>query len=47
MISLMIKLAIVVAIFWGLTILGSYVGVIKSKNKATKKAYKKKHRNKN
>ena len=44
MISLMIKLAIIVAIFWGLTILNSYVGLIKSKNKATKKAYKKGHK---
>ena len=47
MISLIIKIAIVVAIFWGLTILGSYVGVIKSKNKAMKKSYRKRGHKRN
>lgn len=47
MITLMIKLAIIVAIFWGLTILGSYVGIVKTKNKATKKAYKRRNHKRN
>ena len=47
MISLMIKLAIIIAIFWGLTILGSYVGVIKSKNIAKKKAIKRRNHKRN